>query len=395
MESAREKTGVIEKPIGVASETTDQRVARSKKFSLLLSFVLLCLLPIFIGVVYYSFVASDRYATGASFVVRGLGDKGSTDFVGSITGLPSYSSTTSDSYVIRRYLESPDLIREIDDKLKLRDHYSDQSHDIISRYDSDEPIEEFFEYWEWRIHTSYDSTTGIVSFEVEAFDPQTALVLANEILASTDRLVNMLSEQAREDSVKVAANEVTLAEKRMSDAQVALLNFRALNGEIDPAMNAGLDARLISSLEVQLVDTEARIITLSASVDKGGPILRQLELKAKTLRQQISEKRSAIGSDAAVADGTATAAILAKFEGLQLEQSFSQKQYASAMTSLEAARMSASRQQRYLAVFSHPFLPEDAIYPYRVKNTILLALAALAFWAIGTLFVFAIRDHLD
>lgn len=367
-------------------------IQKRRRFQQFIYFFLVFIVPSVIGGWYYATQATDRYATGASFVVRGLEGGGSVDLIGSVTGFTSTGSTTSDSYIIRRYLESPDLVRELDQTLKLREHYSNPSIDPISRYGIDQPFEEFVLYWSRRINTTYDATTGIVTFEVQAFDAEMTLALASEVLGAANRLVNALSESARRDSVQFATTEVERAEERLRSAQLALQEFRATEGSVDPAMNAALDAQRIAQLETQLADLSSRIITLSATMDSDAPVLMQRVREAEALKQLIDEQRAAIGAQQT--NGTATADILAEFESLQIEQTFAQQRYASALTSLETARIDADRQQRYLAIFSRPFLPEEAIYPYRIRNILIVMAAAFAFWAITTLFGYAIRDHL-
>jgi len=380
-------------PTGIQASSVGS--TRRRRGILAISFVLLCVLPSILTTVYYTMIASDRYAASASFVVRGLdAGAGSADLVSSFTGLTSTGSTTSDSYIIRRYLKSADLIRVLQADLALSEHYADSSVDPISRFNGDKPFEEFVLYWERRISTTYDSTTGIVTFEVQGFDPDFTLALADKVLLAASELVNRLSENARRDSVQFATSEVDRAEERLSEAQQAIREFRSERGSVNPTLNAQLDAELIGTLETQLADVQARIKTLSASMDADTPLLRQLNQQAAALRSQIVAKRAAIGDQAGEA-GTATAETLAEFEALQLEQTFAQQRYASALSSLENARMDADRQQRYLAIFARPFMPEEAIYPLALRNVILTILGSFALWAISTLVTYAVRDHLS
>ena len=380
-------------PAGV--QASSMRSTRRRRGVLVISFVLLCVFPSILATVYYTIIASDRYAANASFVVRGLdAGVGSADLVSSFTGLTSTGSTTSDSYIIRRYLKSADLIRVLQADLALSEHFANSSVDPISRFDGDKPFEEFVLYWERRISTTYDSTTGIVTFEVQGFDPEFTLTLADKVLLAASKLVNHLSEIARQDSLKFAASEVDRAEERLSKAQQAIREFRSNRGAVNPALNAQLDAELIGTLETQLSDVQARIETLSASMDADTPLLRQLNQQAAALRSQIVARRAAIG-DQAGEPGTATADSLAEFEALQLQQTFAQQRYASALSSIENARMDADRQQRYLAIFATPFMPEEAIYPLAFRNVILTILGSFALWAILTLVTYAVRDHLS
>ncbi|GAA6179857.1 MULTISPECIES: hypothetical protein [unclassified Shimia] len=381
-----------EGPTGVMQEPPKTSPLRQTRWGLIFSFLFLFVTPVALGGAYFGIIASDRYAAGASFVIRGLEGGGAPDFVTSFTGLSPSGSTTSDSYVVRNFLESADLLRHLDAELDLRGHYSQEFVDPIARFRPDNTFEQMVEYWQWRINTTYDSTTGIVTFEVQAFDPDTAERLAQLALAAADRLVNELSETARRDSVQFAAKEVERAEERVRKVRLELVDFRAERGAVDPMVNAQLDAQLMSSLDTKLVDINARIEALSGSVDADSPMLVQLNRQADALKQQIAQRRALIGTNGNSQTNTAEA--LAAYEGLLIEQNFAQQSYASAMVSLETARMDADRQQRYLGVFARPFKPNEPAYPVRLRDFLLVVVAGFALWAISTLIGFAVRDHM-
>lgn len=379
-------------PQGVLQASDPSHKKKWEISRILLSFLLVFVLPSLVSTWYYLAVASDRYASGASFVVRGLTAGGSPDLFSSFTGMASAGSTTSDSYVIRRFLQSPDLVMELETNLGLRKHYSDVSVDWLSRFDDAETFEKFVEYWQQRITTTYDNSTQIVTFEAQAFTPVVARQLADAILDRTSELVNELSEKARQDSVQFAASEVERSEERLRVVQLAIREFRSSRGSVDPALNSQLDAQLIASLESQLVEVSARIATFGNEASVDAPVLRQLLLQQRALTDQINQRREAVGGNNTA--GISTADALAEFEALQIEQTFAQQRYASALSSLENARMDADRQQRYLAVFSHPITAEEAIYPERLRNVFLCLAAFMALWVIGTLVTLAVRDHL-
>ncbi|MBO6897609.1 MAG: lipopolysaccharide biosynthesis protein [Shimia sp.] len=381
-------------PTGVMQEPPKTSPLKNKRWGLILSFLCLFLIPVGLGGAYFGVLASDRYAAGASFVIRGLEGGGTPDFVTSFTGLSPSGSTTSDSYVVRNFLESADLLRQLDAELDLRGHYSQEHIDPIARFRPDSTFEELVEYWQWRINTTYDSTTGIVTFEVQAFDAEMAERLAQLALAAADRLVNELSEKARRDSVQFAAKEVERAEERVRNIRLQLVNFRAERGAVDPMVNAQLDAELMASLETKLVDIQARINALAGSVDADSPMLVQLNRQARALEEQIQQRRALIGQQGGQDSPENTAEALAAYEGLLIEQNFAQQSYASAMVSLETARMDADRQQRYLGVFARPFVPNEPAYPVRVRDFFLVMIAAFALWAISTLIAYTIRDHM-
>lgn len=382
-----------EGPVGVVQAPIATSPLKRKRWGLMVSVLFLLILPTCFGGAFFGVIASDRYAAGASFVIRGLEGGGAPDFVTSLTGMSPSGSTTSDSYVVRNFLESADLLRMLDAELDLRGHYSAPEIDFISRFRSDSTFEQLVEYWQWRIHTTYDSTTGIVTFEVQAFDADTAEKLAQLALSAADRLVNELSEKARRDSVQFAAKEVERSEERIREARLKLVEFRAERGAVDPMVNAQLDAELMASLQTKLVDIYARSEALSGSVDADSPMLMQLNRQAGALEVQIAQRRASIGAGGAD-ERANTAEALADYEGLLIEQNFAQQSYASSMISLETARMDADRQQRYLGVFARPFVPNEPAYPVRLRDFFLVMAAAFALWAVATLIGYAVRDHM-
>jgi len=58
-----------------------------------------------------------------------------------------------------------------------------------------------------------------------------------------------------------------------------------------------------------------------------------------------------------------------------------------------SARVEADRQQRYVAAFVRPTLPEEALYPRRIVASITAFAGALLVWARGLLIVCALREH--
>lgn len=372
-----------------------RRPKQRRRHILAISFLLCVLFPGLITAGYYAFVATDRYVSGSGFSVRGMDLGAGGDFIGAMTGLASVGTTTSDSYILLQYLQSRDLVERLQQDFPLRDHYSAEAIDPLSRLRAGADIEEVVDYWRTRVNTTYDSTSGIVSYEIEAFSPDAALQIANLVLGYGRDLVNELSGRAREDAVAYAQGEVQRAESRLRLALDSLRGFRESEMAIDPAGAAQIQMQLIGGLESQLADVRARISAIEGSVDADAPSMRTLRRQAEALETQIAAQRAEIGTREDGSPGSALSGQLATYETLEIERNFAQQAYASALSSLETARMEADRQQRYLAVFSAPMVPEHAIYPRRVLNTILAFLGLGLIWGIGALIVYAVRDHLS
>jgi capsular polysaccharide transport system permease protein len=367
---------------------------RRRRGPLFISMLVCVVLPALLTAAYYSVVAADRYVASAGFAVRGMDAGGGGDLLGAFTGLASTGSTTSDSYILLKYLKSRDLIERLQAHVDLRAVYSRPEADFWARLGDSEDIEHLVDYWSGRIHTTFDNTAGIITFEVEAFTAQDAYDIARLALEFSKDLVNELSLKARSDAVAFADAEVDRAETRLATALEQLRLFRQHENSIDPAANAQLQLELIGGLERQLIDLRARMAALQGHVNADSPTLRTLERQAAALQTQIEERRAAMSSDSLAQGENSLTAQLSIYETLAVERDFAQKAYASALSSLEAARAEAGRQQRYIAVYSNPAIPQYPLYPRRTVNTLVLIAAFLVIWGIAALITTAVKDHL-
>lgn len=357
------------------------------------SFALTVLLPVLLGIAYFGAIASDRYAAGAGFAVRGLDTAGGSDVIGAVTGLASTGSTTSDSYIVLKYLESRDMIDRLGQRLDLDAIFAAPGLDPLSRLSPGATPEELRDYWRRRIATAFDATSGIVTFEVQAFSPADAAALAGAVLDEAQALVNALSQSARADTLRFAEAEVARAEDRLRAALDDLRRFRESERSIDPAASAAAQVELLAELDRQLLDLDGRIAAFGSSVSQDAPALTALRRRAEVVAAQIADLRAS--RPPADARGSSLSGQLARYESLEIEKSFAEQAYASALSSLEQARADAGRQQRYLAVYAHPLIPTDPAYPHRLAAIGVLTAAALGLWGIGVLLVYSVRDHLS
>lgn len=372
------------------------RPQQKRRMWLKVSFIFVVFIPFLLGAFYYSLWASDRYVSGAGFAVRGVNAGSGLDAVGALTGLASTGSTTSDSYIILEYLKSRDLLEKLQKDLDLRKAFTSRNIDFFSRMDEDLTIEEFVTYWRTMVSTSFDSTSGVLRFEVQGFTAEDAQHIAQKALFYIQELVNQLSETARQDSVKFANQEVSRAETRLRKALLQLRDFREKEQSLNPTASAQMHMELLGNLERQLVEIRARMAAISSSVSQDAPTMVALRRQAEAIEAQIATRTAGMTGKVSKTDaGAALSELLATYETLEVEKNFAQKAYESSLSFLEKARIEADRQQRYLAVYSNPALSEEPQYPRRLWMLFLLFTGLSCLWGVGVLVVYAIRDHLS
>ena len=371
----------------------DVRPQKIRRRIMKFSAVLVILLPTLLAAVYYGMIATDQYAVEVRFAVRGINSGGGSDLLTMVTGVPSGGSTTADSYILMDFIRSRGILEKLGRRIDLKQIYSTEKADFLSAFDPDEPIEEFVDYWKKMITVGFDTSSQIVVVEIRAFTPQDAKNVAELVLELSGELINDLSVRARNDAVSFAEKEVARMEKRLRINRQAVRAFREKEQVIDPSKTAESRLTLLGKLEGELGLEKAKLSSLGQFMSKDSPRIRVLVSKIRALESQVQTERAKLGKDVSGSASGSLTGLLEDYQTLLTDQEFSEKAFISALSSLEAARIEAGRQQRYLATFVRPSLPEDALYPRRGLNVFVIFVLSAMLWAIGTLLVYAVRDH--
>ena len=383
---------------------------------------MLCvLLPIVVASLYFAFVASDRYAVEVKFAIRSPTGAASPDLLGMVTGAAASGTTQSDSYIVIDYLESRQFVEEIAQHADLVAIYTNESADYLSRLRSDPAKEDIVDYLPRMVWTNFDSTSQIISVETQAFTPQDARLMAEGVMTVTGDLINRVSEQARQDTVRLAEAEVSRAEEALRAQRTAISTFRETEQQIDPAATVAAQETVLAQLQGDLSRSLAELSRMREFLAEDAPTVRVLQSRIDSIKRQIDTERGRLGrgeltvADAGIAgrDSGGDAALdpsdaladpgdggpeslnssVSEYEVLKVDLEFRQRAYLSALSSLELARVEADRQQRYLAAFVLPSTPEKALYPQAFLSLALIGVVAFLIWGVLVMFANIIREH--
>jgi capsular polysaccharide transport system permease protein len=356
------------------------------------SFVLAVIVPTLLTALFYMFLATSQYSTVSQFAVRGpAGAPGAADMLGLFA--TTASSETADTYIIISYIHSRDLIEELDKRINLREIYDRPEADFYYRFDPTKPIEDFVNYMKTMVTTEFDTFSGVVTLTVRAFRPEDAQLVAENVLAASERLVNDLSRRARDDTLRESRAEVAKSEQRLRLSRAMIASFRGTQSEIDPAAAAAAQQGVITQLEGQATSIEAQLNALRQTMSASAPPVVQMESQLAAVRKQIEVERQKVALERAGTTGTALTERLTRYEELLTEREFAERAYVSSLASLEGARLEADRKQRYLAVFVSPRSAEEALYPQGLRWTAVVFGICLIAWGIFSIIIAGVRDH--
>jgi capsular polysaccharide transport system permease protein len=358
----------------------------------LLTFLLVVAAPTVVAGLYYFLIAADQYVAEFRFGLR------SSEPIRADTGalLPGSAAplqTVIDSFAVAQYIGSRAAVDDLDKTLDLRRIFSTPAADWPARLHLPVTIEELVVYWQRQVDAFFDPTNGTIVVRARAFTPANALSLAQGILLSSERLVNDLSARARRDALRNSQGDVRQAERRLAAALARLRAYRDKQGLIDPHKAADANAALAGRLRDELVRAGTDLSTMKEYMQDDAPALKLLEARIETLKAQRSVIEGE-ATDTAKTRDRALSRVMGSYEELESERRFAETAYQHALEALDRARMNADRQHVYVADFVPPSLPEEALYPHRLRSVGIVFLAAFVIWAIGSLTVRSVRDHL-
>jgi capsular polysaccharide transport system permease protein len=374
---------------GIAPKTA----ARSRRLPLtLLSFLLVVAVPTALATAYYLLIAADQYVAEFRFGLRSS-EPIRADTGGLLPGSAAPLQTVIDSYAVAQYIGSRAIVDDLGRTLDLRGMFSTTAADWPARLHLPVTIEALVFYWQRQVDAFFDPINGTIVVRARAFTAPGALALARGILGSSERLVNDLSARARRDAVGNSERDVSAAEHRLTVALAHLRDYRDKEGLIDPHKAADANSALDGRLRDELVRAGTNLSTLQEYLHDDAPTLKILEARILALKAQQSAIESE-ATDTAKTRNETLSRLMGSYEELESERRFADTAYQHALEALDRARMNADRQQIYIADFVPPSLPEEALYPRRLRAIGIVFIAAFVVWAIGGLTVRSVRDHL-
>jgi capsular polysaccharide transport system permease protein len=360
-----------------------------KAFYKRLPFLLVVVLPTLLSAVYFFALASSRYQSEAKFVVRTPGSAATSEIAAVVQG-SSITRSSDDPYIAKDYILSRDAMQQLIDHDGLMDVFSKAGIDILWRYpgffhhgDSESVEKQYLRF----VNVEYDASSGISTLTTQGFNAADAQHLASALLNHTEVFLNGLNARAQSDAVKSALADVDFAKQRAYAALDAVTNFRNRQATVDPTLSSKGIVEGISSLSIETATINARLSELMTTTPQS-PEIPTLRSRIAALQTQITRQRQLLGGDS-----SSLAPQISEYQRLLLEQTFAEKAFTSALTSLEAARLDATRQRVFLERVTEPSLPDFAAYPYRFLSVLGTLVIAFACWRVLSVLVFDTQEH--
>ncbi len=359
-----------------------------KDLSVFDSFKFVLFLMIFV-VIYFTLIAADRYVSTITLSVRSTNSE-SSNSNGVLSLLTNTSNTSEDLKYLQGYIHSLDMLKILDAKLKLRELYKKQNIDLIYRLWDFSSLESFLKYYQNRVKLYTDSKTGLLNVDVEGFTPESAHLIAQNIMEESEKFINEISHSAAREQMAFAESEMSKYKERYKKAQNELIAFQNKYGVFDPLKQAENKVGLLAQLEANLAEKEANLLNLQSYMNDSAPEIVALKAQILAIKKQLNKEMSKLSSNTS---SQKLNDLVAKFQDLSIEASFAQSAYESALKAYENARIEAARKIKQLVVIQNPDLPQSAKYPQRIYNILTAFMVLSLLFGIIKFIKMIIEEH--
>ena len=294
--------------------------------------------------------------------------------------------------MLQAHILSNDMLRQIDEKLDLRQAYSSPKLDFIFRMDNDATQDEFLDYYRKRVEVIVDEASGLLTINTQGFSPEISRAVNQEVVAISERFINESSHRLARDQMSFAELELGKARTRLDVVRNRLQEFQEEHGVLDPMAQAVAKTGLTAELRAMLARYEAELKGMLAYLNDDAPQIAALQAQIGGVREQLQDERLRGVTDT---DGVSLNVLAGRYQELLAELGFVSDAYRGALMALETARIESTRKLKSIVLVESPALPETAEYPRRLYTLFALLMGLVLIYGIGRLILATIEDHLE
>lgn len=295
--------------------------------------------------------------------------------------------------MVQDFLTSREALQRLNADHDYYAHFADPSVDSLQRLSEDASNEDIFAHYKNNVTVGYDPTEGIIRMEVSALSPEMSRVFSEALIRYAEERVDQVTERKRADQMRGARDSFDESEAKMIAAQERVLKLQEQLGVVDPAGETTSLMGQISNFEVQLAEKQLQLQQLldnaqpnRARVAGAEGDIRRLENLIADLRLQMTEESSSLGSLASMSAQLRMAEVDLETRTMIMQEALQQ---------MEAARIEALRQVRFLSLGVAPIPPDEPTYPRVFENTLVTLLIFSAVYLLLSLTVAVLREQVS
>ncbi len=343
---------------------------------------LLTLIAAFASGYYLFFMAENRYLAESQFSVV-IEEQSNVDVSMGLQSILSGDTLgSSDTQAAIGYIQSANLLLELEKDFDLISHYSSPKRDWIFKLRADEKddgkfaemrntyyffplrdvpsVEDRLKYYRSKFSAKYNATTGLVDLVIETYSPELSHQISLAILKKTEAFINTQNQEIAQEQLKFSNLELKRAQELVKTQEKALLEFQNTHKIIQPEVIIQAQLAAIQTLKLEKIHKEIELTTVRASSPRS-PLIRSLQTTLRELESEISSQEASLSGH----NQQKLNQLLVEFKELSLNLEFAIQLKKGAEILLEKARADAASNTRFFSVIQSPYLPEEETYPRR------------------------------
>lgn len=352
-------------------------------------FIFVVFIPVLLSVVYYGFLASDIYISESKFVIRSP-EKPAASGLGVILQTAGFTNAGDEIFAAQTFASSRDALRAINRNNAFATAYSRPDISLFDRFNpfgGSGSFENLYKYFQRKVRLLNDSSTSITTLTVRAFTARDAQRFNEQLLQLSEATVNRLNQRGRQDLIGYAEKEVNEAKARSLAASLAIASFRNRTGVVDPEKQAAANMQMIAKLQDGLIAAKTELSQLQ-QFTPDNPRIPVVRTQLATIQSEINRELGLVAGNS-----RSLAASAVRYQRLQLESQFADKQLGASLASLEQARSEALRKQAYVERIVQPNLADAPMEPRRLRGILATLALALVAYGILKMLLAGVREH--
>jgi len=338
-------------------------------------------------VLYYTAIASPRFASESQFVVKKSGATESP--LSGLISIASSSPNMRDALILQKYIQSRTMALALEQGIGLKKHYQEQQWDWFSRLTGNDSTEQYLNYYQQHISVHYDEMSEVLLVEVQAFTPEFSLLTANKIIELSEIFINQLGQKMVKQQLAYAQQDVNRAYDELKKQQTALIGFQDKFKLYNPEQQGSALLSAMSELEAQIIKEETALKSLAAYMRADSADIKAKQIRLNALKQQLAQEKNRLTNQ----EQQSLNKVNVDYQEIKLNSQLAADLYKSSLASLELIRSDAFRTLKHLLVIEMPSLAQEDKYPRRLYSIFTWFISMLLCYGVFTMIVAVIKEH--
>lgn len=336
---------------------------------------------------YYTLIASPRYVSESQFVVKEIG---SNDLpLAGLMSIASSSPNVRDALILQKYIQSRSMAVALEESIGLKQHYQATEWDWFSRLTGNGSVEQYHAYYQDHILVHYDEMSEVLMVEVQTFDAEFSLKVANEIIALSETLINQLGQKMVTQQLNYAQQDVNRAYNELKKYQNELINFQDKFKLYNPEEQGSAIVSAMNALEGKIIEEETKLKSLSSFMRADSADIKAINRNIDALKTQLAQEKNRLTNQ----EQQSLNKINLDYQEIKLNSQLAADLYKSTLASLELIRSDAFRTLKHLLVIEQPILAQENKYPRRLYSIFTWFIAMLLVYGVLKMVVAVIKEH--